>query len=126
MNTELSEIRINQEGYAAGLPVSAAVLAPGPVTLKNAAGETLRVFSFDPPRTDPASGDQVTLLDLGLLEPGEAAGRSGEDGSGCSTGFCVGLDRPEEKDRHHHTAVFFRRGRAAILSGHRDASLITK
>ena len=40
--------------------------------------------------------------------------------------FCVGLDRPEEKNRHHHTAVFFRRGRAAILSGHRDASVITK
>ena len=71
MNTELSVIRINQEGYAAGLPVAAAVLSNEPVTLKNSSGETLRVFPFDPPRTDPASGDQVTLLDLGLLEPGD-------------------------------------------------------
>ncbi len=61
-----------------------------------------------------------------LAFQGETAGRSGEDGSGCGTGFSFGLDRPEEKNRHHHTAVFFRRGRAAILSGHRDASVITK
>ena len=70
MNKGLSAIRLNQEGYATGLPVSAAVLAGGPVILKNDAGEILRTVSFDPPQADPASGDQVALLDLGVLEAG--------------------------------------------------------
>ena len=70
MNTEHSAIRINQEGYTDSLPVSAAVLTDQPILLKNAAGETLRVFAPDPPRTDLASGDPVTLLDLGFLDAG--------------------------------------------------------
>nr|AHF23853.1 GH9 beta-1,3(4)-glucanase [uncultured bacterium Contig15] len=70
MNTEPSVIRINQEGYSAGLPVSAAVLSDVPVLLKSDTGEVLRTFSFDPPETDPASGDAVTLLDLGPLQEG--------------------------------------------------------
>ena len=71
MNQPASAFRINQEGYAAGLPVLAAVLGDGAVTLKNAAGETVRSIALDLPETDPASGDAVTLLDLGVLESGE-------------------------------------------------------
>ncbi len=71
MSTELSVIRINQEGYAEGLPVSAAVLSNEPVALKNAAGEILRVFCPDPAPVDPASGDRVSLLNLGTLEAGD-------------------------------------------------------
>ena len=70
MNHDSSVFRINQEGYAAGLPVYAAVLGEGPVTLKNAAGETVRSFTVDKPETDPASEDAVTLLNLGVLESG--------------------------------------------------------
>ena len=70
MHSEPSVFRINQSGYAAGLPVTAAVLGNGPVTLKNAAGEIVRSAAFDAPQTDPASGDAVTLLDLGVLEAG--------------------------------------------------------
>ena len=70
MEKETSVFRISQEGYAAGLPVCAAVLAAEPVLLKNAAGETLRRLCFDAPETDPASGDRVTLLDLGILDEG--------------------------------------------------------
>ena len=79
MNQELSAFRINQEGYAAGLPVCAAVLGEGPVTLKNAAGEVIRSITFDVPETDPASGDTVTLLNLGMLESGEYELSRGED-----------------------------------------------
>ena len=70
MHAEPSVFRICQEGYAAGLPVYAAVLGNGPVILKNAAGQTVRSLSFDVPETDPASGDAVTVLDLGVLEEG--------------------------------------------------------
>lgn len=70
MHSEPSVFRINQSGYASGLPVIAAVLGNGPVTLKNAAGEIVRSAAFDAPQTDPASGDAVTLVDLGVLEAG--------------------------------------------------------
>ena len=70
MNTGLSAIRIDQEGYAAGLPVTAAVLGASPAVLKNAAGEVVREITFDAPETDPASGDDVTLVFLGVLEEG--------------------------------------------------------
>ncbi|MBR3333573.1 MAG: glycoside hydrolase family 9 protein [Clostridia bacterium] len=70
MHSEPSVFRINQTGYAAGLPVTAAVLGNGPVILKNAEGETVRSISYDTPRTDPASADAVTLVDLGILAEG--------------------------------------------------------
>ena len=70
MLCEPSVFRINQEGYAPGLPVTVAVLGNGPVLLKNAAGEIVRSFSFGAPQTDPASGDAVTLVSLGILPEG--------------------------------------------------------
>ena len=70
MNHELSAFRINQEGYVPGLPVYAAVLGAGEVTLKNAAGSVVRSFTVDMPETDPASGDAVSLINLGTLECG--------------------------------------------------------
>ena len=63
--------RLNQAGYAAGLPVCVAALAEGPVQLIDAYGETLRSFTVHQPPVDPASGDRVTLLDLGILPEGE-------------------------------------------------------
>nr|AHF24627.1 GH9 beta-1,3(4)-glucanase [uncultured bacterium Contig27] len=71
MNQATPAFRIDQEGYAAGLPVCTAVLGEGTVTLKNAAGETVRSIAVNAPETDPASGDAVTLVDLGVLESGE-------------------------------------------------------
>ena len=70
MASVLNIFRINQEGYAPGLPVYAAALTKEPVLLKNAAGETIRRITFDAPRQDPASGDEAALLDLGMLEEG--------------------------------------------------------
>ena len=60
---------IDQEGYAAGLPVHAVVRAEGPVALLDASGRVLRELN---PETalDEASGDRAALLDLGLLPVG--------------------------------------------------------
>ena len=79
MNDHSSAFRINQEGYAAGLPVMAAVLGEGPVTLKNAAGETILTVDPGVPETDPASGDAVALVNLGVLECGEYELERGKD-----------------------------------------------
>ena len=65
-----SVFRVNQVGYAVGLPVRAAVLALGPVRLTDANGNTVRDISFNVPEPDEASGDRAELLDLGCLEEG--------------------------------------------------------
>ncbi len=66
-----SYFRVNQEGYAPGLPVHAAVLSAGRVRLKDKNGNTARELFISTPQTDTASGDRVTLLDLGPLDAGE-------------------------------------------------------
>lgn len=73
-----SAFRVNQAGYATGLPVRAAVLAEGPVLLKNGAGQVLREFPAERPGADPASGDRVYVADLGVLEPGHYTLACGE------------------------------------------------
>ena len=70
MNQSSSALRINQEGYVPELPVVAAVLGNGLVTLKNTSGKVVRSIEIAPPETDPASGDAVVLVDLGFLETG--------------------------------------------------------
>ena len=77
MTPETSVFRLNQEGYTAGLPVSVAVLSRDPVILKNAAGEPLGSFMPEIPGMDPASGDEVALLSLGLLPEGAYELQSG-------------------------------------------------
>ena len=79
MSDQPSAFRINQVGYAAGLPVRIAVLGDGEVTLKNAAGEIVRRISVDMPDTDPASADRVSLLDLGMLDCGTYELARGKD-----------------------------------------------
>ena len=62
--------RLNQVGYAACLPVHAAVLTDGPVQLTDENGRAVKRFAVDAPRPDPASGERVTVLDLGVLPEG--------------------------------------------------------
>ena len=62
-------IRVNQEGYAEGLPVYAAILTKGLVELKDEAGKTLP-FEADPLKLDEASDDRVTVANLGKLKAG--------------------------------------------------------
>ena len=70
MAQETSVFRINQTGYAEGLPVYAAVLAKAPVTLKDAAGKIIPIEENAMPRPDEASGDEVALANLGELKAG--------------------------------------------------------
>ena len=74
-----SVFRVNQVGYATGLPVRVAVLAEGPVILEDGDGKTM--FRADHIRlsTDEASGDRVCLLDLGVLSAGQYTLRCGEE-----------------------------------------------
>ena len=65
-----SLFRVSQVGYAAGLPVRAAVLAEGPVHLTDENGNTVREISFNVPELDEVSGDRAELLDLGCLDEG--------------------------------------------------------
>ena len=66
-----SIFRMNQVGYAPGTPVQVAVLTDGSVTVKDAAGNTVRTLAPEENRQDAASGDRVRIADLGLLDEGE-------------------------------------------------------
>ena len=85
MNDAHDVFRLNQAGYVPGLPVTVAVLAPGPVVLKDAAGAVLRRFDAVSLRADAASGDEVALLSLGVLPEGGYTLESGAS----SRGFTV-------------------------------------
>lgn len=67
----MNKIRINQLGYAPGLPKRAALLDQTSARLLDEAGQELRRFDGLRPWFDPASGDRVALIDLGHLAPGE-------------------------------------------------------
>ena len=71
MNDTLSKIRINQTGYASSLPVQVAVLAAGPLTLSDSDGKVIKTVTPEPLAFDEASGDDVRLVDLGILPEGE-------------------------------------------------------
>lgn len=70
MQKPLSAFRVNQTGYAAGLPVTVAFVTDEPVVLKNAEGHILRSFESRTVPADEASGDPVSLMDLGVLPEG--------------------------------------------------------
>ena len=76
----LSVFRINQEGYAAGLPVRIAFTGEGPLCLKDSGGQVIRRLAPERAPVDPASGDRVALIDFGCLPQGtytlEGAGES--------------------------------------------------
>ena len=79
MEQAVSLFRINQTGYAAGLPVQAAVLTKDPVVLRDAEGNTIPFAACHIPEPDEASGDQVTLVDLGMLNEGAYTLECAED-----------------------------------------------
>ncbi len=62
--------RLNQIGYAEGLPQTVAVLTDRPVTLKDGQGNELKTFTCTP-EPDEASGDKVALAELGPLPAGD-------------------------------------------------------
>ena len=75
---ENAYIRINQAGYAAGLPVRAAVLTEGPLTLEKEDGTILRTLESVRLKTDEASQDRMAMVDLGPLPAGRYTLRCGE------------------------------------------------
>ena len=81
-STEPSVFRVNQTGYAAGLPVHVAVVKSGTVRLRDAQGHLIREQFPAPVPADAASGDCVTLLDLGSLPEGTYTLESGGEKRG--------------------------------------------
>ena len=63
--------RVNQTGYAAGLPVHAVALMPGEVSLTDAGGNIVRKIRLETAPLDEASGERAALVDFGCLAPGE-------------------------------------------------------
>ena len=70
MNEINNAFRINQTGYAEGLPVYAAMLTKNSVTLKDDNGKTVPMEEAAAPKPDEASGDEVALVNLGKLKAG--------------------------------------------------------
>jgi endoglucanase len=67
---DLSVFRINQTGYAAGLPVCISYLGEGTVHLTDHSGNTIRKITCPRSPVDKASGDPVSVLNLGFLPEG--------------------------------------------------------
>ena len=67
---DLSVFRINQTGYAAGLPVCISYLGEGTVHLTDHSGNTIRKITCPRSPVDKASGDPVSVLNLGVLPEG--------------------------------------------------------
>ncbi len=71
MTESLSAIRINQTGYAESLPVQVAVLSAEPVNVTDQSGNTVKSVNPGELPFDEASGDNVKVVDLGILPAGE-------------------------------------------------------
>ena len=68
--SDLPSIRVNQTGYAAGLPVHIAVIADAEVCLRDAKGNKIKEWTPASVSVDAASGEKVALLDLSPLPEG--------------------------------------------------------
>ena len=71
LSAPLPAFRVDQTGYAAGLPVRAACLSDAPVRLLDGAGREIRAWEACSRPADEASGDRVGLLDPGPLPEGD-------------------------------------------------------
>ena len=79
---DLPSIRVNQTGYAAGLPVHAAVISDAAVCLRDAKGNIIKEWVLSPSSVDAASGEKVALLDLGPLPEGSYVLENGREKRG--------------------------------------------
>ncbi len=75
---ENTVFRINQAGYDTGLPVLAAVLTDGTLTVEDEHGNAVRTVEKVKTKPDGASQDRVTLVNLGVLPAGRYTLRIGE------------------------------------------------
>ena len=67
----LSEIRINQTGYMTALPVLVGVLSEESLQVKDSKGSVVIEKKDIKPEFDASSGDNVALVNLGILPEGE-------------------------------------------------------
>lgn len=86
---DCSVFRINQTGYSSGLPVFIAFMGEGTVRLADSSGTVLKEMHQLPSPVDPASGDPVSVLNLGILP----AGNYTLESHGIVRNFSV-LDKP--------------------------------
>ena len=80
--SDLPSIRVNQTGYAAGLPVHAAAISDAEVCLRDAMGNKIKEWPPASVSVDAASGEKVALLDLGPLPEGSYVLENGREERG--------------------------------------------
>ena len=105
MNQTTSVIRLNQAGYACGLPVHFAVLSDAPVTLRNGKGEILPGIRVSDFMDDEASGDRVSAVTAGPLEAGQYELQCGDE----KRRFTVSLSPWEEITAALVKGLYFQR-----------------
>ncbi len=71
MNEKLPSIRIDQTGYASGLPVQVAALKGGTLNVFDAEGKLVKKIDGVTPVFDQASEDKVCICDIGILYEGD-------------------------------------------------------
>ena len=92
MSESLPKIRINQTGYHTSLNVRMAVLTDGPLTVTDESGNIVKTIEYEAPSFDEASGDNVRLLDLGILPAGKYFAKAGTE----SREFVVSESSPRD------------------------------
>ena len=79
MQNTPSSIRVNMTGYLPGLPKEVAVLSGDTLSVLDSTGKEIKSFSNIDIKPDEASGDNVTLIDLGDLPEGKYILKNGTD-----------------------------------------------
>ena len=79
MQNPTSSIRVNMTGYKPGLPKEIAVLSKDTLSVFDINGKEVKSFKNIETKPDEASGDNVTLLDLGDLPAGRYTLKHGTD-----------------------------------------------
>ncbi|MCR4927433.1 MAG: hypothetical protein K5927_05580, partial [Lachnospiraceae bacterium] len=71
ISEKLPSIRIDQTGYASGLPVQVAALKGGTLNVFDAEGKLIKKIDGVTPAFDQASEDKVCICDIGILNEGD-------------------------------------------------------
>ena len=112
-----SVFRLNQEGYAANLPVFFSALSAEQITLKDHKGNTVRTFPAETPDLDEASGDRVRTLCPGVLEEGTYTLES----AGERRSFTVRLEAWRDVTNALIKGLYFQRCGCALEAKHAGA-----
>ncbi|MBR6475164.1 MAG: glycoside hydrolase family 9 protein [Lachnospiraceae bacterium] len=79
MQNTPSSIRVNMTGYLPGLPKEAALLSMDTLKVFDVTGKEIKSFNNIKLKSDEASGDEVTRIDLGDLPEGKYILKNGTD-----------------------------------------------